>query len=49
MDAARSCWAAYQAMAHDAPIDQYLMADQGAEIALAQSAVPELISTNAAA
>jgi len=46
---------AYQAMAQDAttpypkmaPIDQYLMADQGAEIALARSAAPESISRDA--
>jgi hypothetical protein len=46
---------AYQAMAQDAttpypnmaPIDQYLMTDQGAEIALARSGAPE--SVNAAA
>jgi len=46
---------AYQAMAHDAttpypnmaPIDQYLMTDQGAEIALARSAAPESISRDA--
>ena len=46
---------AYQAMAQDAktaypsmaPIDQYLMTDQGAEIALAQSAAPESISRDA--
>ena len=46
---------AYQAMARDAttpypkmaPIDQYLMTDQGAEIALARSAAPESISRNA--
>ena len=30
-----------------APIDQYLMTDQGAEIALARSAAPESISRNA--
>ena len=47
--------AAYQAMAQDAttrypnmaPIDQYLMTDQGAEIALARSAAPESISRDA--
>src|SRR5580700_8705579 len=46
---------AYQAMARDAatpypnmaPIDQYLMTDQGAEIALARSAAPESISRDA--
>src|ERR1700691_3314628 len=46
---------AYLAMAQDAatpspkmaPIDQYLMADQGAEIALARSAAPESISRDA--
>lgn len=46
---------AYEAMAQDAataypemaPINQYLMADQGAEIALARSAAPESISHNA--
>src|SRR6202047_188774 len=46
---------AYQAMAQDAttpypkmaPIDQYLMTDQGAEIALARSAAPESISRDA--
>src|SRR5260221_4204720 len=46
---------AYQAMAKDAttpypkmaPIDQYLMADRGAEIALARSAAPESISRDA--
>ena len=46
---------AYEAMAQDAataypkmaPIDQYLMADQGAEIALARSAAPESISREA--
>jgi hypothetical protein len=46
---------AYQATAQDtttpylkmAPVDQYLMADQGAEIALAQSAAPESISRDA--
>jgi hypothetical protein len=46
---------AHQAMAQDAttpypkmaPIDQYLMADQGAEIALARSAAPESISRDA--
>ena len=46
---------AHQAMAQDvtthypkmAPIDQYLMADQGAEIALARSAAPESISHDA--
>lgn len=45
----------YQAMAQDATtpylkmasIDQYLMADQGAEIALARSAAPESISRDA--
>lgn len=47
--------AAHQAMAQDAttiyskmaPIDQYLMADQSAEIALARSAAPESISRDA--
>jgi hypothetical protein len=47
--------AAHQAMAQDAttmypkmaPIDQYLMADRGAEIALARSAAPESISRDA--
>ena len=47
--------AAYQAMAQDAtrpypnmaPIDQYLMTDQSAEIALARSAAPEPISRDA--
>ncbi len=39
--------AAYQAMAQDAPLDQYIMTDQGAEIALARSAAPESISRNA--
>ena len=47
--------AAHHAMAQDAatpypkmaPIDQYLMADQGAEIALARSAAPESISRDA--
>ena len=46
---------AYQAMAQDAttsypnmaPIDQYLITDQGAEIALARSAAPESISRDA--
>ncbi len=46
---------AYQAMAQDAvtlytnmaPIDQYLMTDQGAEIALARSAAPESIARDA--
>ena len=46
---------AYQAMAQDAatpypnmaPIDQYLMADRDAEIALARSAVPESIARDA--
>ncbi|WP_433967910.1 hypothetical protein [Tunturiibacter gelidiferens] len=46
---------AHQAMAQDAttpypkmaPIDQYLMADQGAEIALARSAAPGSISRDA--
>lgn len=46
---------AHQAMAQDAatpypkmaPIDQYLMPDQGAEIALARSAAPEPISRDA--
>jgi hypothetical protein len=46
---------AYQAMAQDAttpypnmaPIDQYLMTDQGAEIALARSPAPESISRDA--
>src|SRR5258707_13167088 len=46
---------AYQAMAQDAttpypnmaPIDQYLMTDQGAEIALARSAASESISRDA--
>ena len=46
---------AYQAMAQDAktaypkmaPIDQYLMADREAEIALARSAAPESISRDA--
>ena len=46
---------AYQAMAQDAtthypkmaPVDQYLMADQAAEIALARSAAPESISRDA--
>src|SRR5882724_12274549 len=46
---------AYQAMAQDvaapypkmAPIEQYLMTDQGAEIALARSAAPESISRDA--
>jgi hypothetical protein len=51
-----ACFAtAYQAMAQDAatpyakmaPIDQYLMTDQGAEIALARSAAPESISHDA--
>jgi hypothetical protein len=45
----------YQAMAQDAttpypnmaPIDQYLMTDRGAEIALARSAAPESISRDA--
>jgi hypothetical protein len=45
----------YQAMAQDAttpypkmaPINQYLMTDQGAEIALARSAAPESISRDA--
>jgi hypothetical protein len=47
---------AHQAMAQDAttpyptmaPIDHYLMADQGAEIALARSAAPESIARDAA-
>ncbi len=47
---------ASQAMTQDAktanpgmaPIDQYLMADQSAEIALARSAAPESISRDAA-
>ena len=47
--------AAYQARAQDAttpypkmaPIEQYLMTDQGAEIALARSAAPESISRDA--
>ncbi|MBZ5571729.1 MAG: hypothetical protein LAO09_07610 [Acidobacteriia bacterium] len=46
---------AYQAMAQDAttpypkmaPIEQYLMTDQGAEMALARSAAPESISRDA--
>ena len=46
---------AYQAMARDAttpypsmaPINQYLMTDQGAEIALARSAAPESIARDA--
>ena len=46
---------AHQAMAQDAktpypnmaPIEQYLMTDQGAEIALARSAAPESISRDA--
>ena len=46
---------AYQARSQDAttpypkmaPIDQYLMTDQGAEIALARSAAPESISRDA--
>jgi hypothetical protein len=46
---------AYQVMAQDAkttypsmaPIDQYLMTDRGAEIALARSAAPESISRDA--
>ena len=46
---------AYQAMTQDAakpyssmaPLDQYLMTDQGAEIALARSAAPESISRDA--
>src|SRR5579863_8791898 len=39
---------AYQAMAQSmAPIDQYLMADQAAEIALARSAAPVSISRDA--
>jgi hypothetical protein len=46
---------AHQGMAQDvkaayptmAPIDQYLMSDQGAEIALARSAAPESISRDA--
>ncbi len=46
---------AYQAMAQDAttpypkmaPIDQYLMADRGAEIGLARSAAPESIAREA--
>jgi len=46
---------AYQAWSHDAttpypkmaPIDQYLMTDRGAEIALARSAAPESISGDA--
>ncbi|HKW29574.1 MAG TPA: hypothetical protein VJT54_09575, partial [Verrucomicrobiae bacterium] len=46
---------AYQAMAQDAkasypkmaPVDQYLMADQAAEIALARTAAPESISRDA--
>ena len=46
---------AYQVMGQDAktlypkmaPIEQYLMADQGAEIALARSATPESISRDA--
>ncbi len=51
-----ACFAmAHQAMAQDAttpypnmaPIDQYLMTDQGAEIALARSAAPESISRDA--
>ncbi len=45
----------HQAMAQDAtspypkmaPVDQYLMADWGAEIALARSAAPESISRDA--
>jgi hypothetical protein len=50
------CFAtAHQAMAQDAvtpypkmaPIDQYLMTDQGAEMALARSAAPESISGDA--
>jgi hypothetical protein len=47
--------AAHRAMAQDAttiypkmaPIDQYLMADQGAEVALARSAAPESVSRDA--
>ena len=46
---------AYRAMAQDsttpysnmAPINQYLMTDQGAEIALARSAAPESIARDA--
>jgi hypothetical protein len=46
---------AYQAMAQDAattytkmaPVDQYLMADRDAEIALARSAAPESIARDA--
>ena len=46
---------AYQAMAQDAttpypkmaPVDQYLMADRGAEIALARSAAPDSIARDA--
>ena len=46
---------AYQAMAQDAatpyptmaPVDQYLITDQGAELALARSAAPESISRDA--
>jgi hypothetical protein len=46
---------AYQARSQDAttpdpkmaPIDQYLMKDQGAEIALARSAAPESVSRDA--
>jgi hypothetical protein len=48
-------YTSYRAMAQDAstaypkmaPIDQYLMTDQGAEIALARSAAPESISRDA--
>ena len=46
---------AHQAMAQDAattytkmaPVDQYLMADRDAEIALARSAAPESVSRDA--
>jgi len=52
---ATACFSiAHQAMAQDArtypnmaPIDQYLMTDQGAETALAGSAAPESISREA--
>lgn len=55
MLAAACLGTAYQAIAQNAttpypnmaPIDQYLMRDQGAEIALARSAAPESISRDA--
>jgi len=47
---AASCWAAGSAApyAKMAPVDQYLIADRNAEIAMAKSAAPTSISDNAA-